>query len=300
MLQKILFFPFLVFITVCALGQPDTSDASFYQVYSRVLSPSCALPACHDGSFEPDFRTPQSAYYTTVYQPVKKNNKAGTFKYRIKPYDPSGSLVYERITNCCFVNENDRMPLTILANGDTLTRSSISLIGSWINAGAKDLKGNSAMLIKLPPSISKEFAISGNDTTVFYEDIYGRGTRHTRVEDKPTKSLIIPMAIRSLKISFKIDYDPGTDSLWHAPILLVSESPSDFGHALSFQAKRVKGNYIADMDTKSFARDKIYFMHVEVWDNAKDHVEMYPEDNTLYTQKLHWSFIIKSESRKIK
>src|ERR1035437_6295213 len=104
------------------IAQVDTSTYSLYMVHSKVLSVSCALPACHDGSFEPDFRTIESAFNTLVYHPVIKNNSPQSFKYRVVPHQPANSVLYERITNCCFVNSNDRMPFTV---GDTLSGSEI-------------------------------------------------------------------------------------------------------------------------------------------------------------------------------
>src|SRR5690606_15850599 len=41
---------------------PKVDSASFMGLHTFIFSKSCAQPACHDGSFEPDFRTVESAY----------------------------------------------------------------------------------------------------------------------------------------------------------------------------------------------------------------------------------------------
>ena len=108
-------------------------------LHKRVLHPSCAVSGCHDGHFEPDFRTLTSSYYTTVFHPVSKNNLHQSFKYRAIPGDTANSVLYERITNCCFVNQDDRMPQDDI--GTPMPDSSIALVSSWIMAGAPDLNG---------------------------------------------------------------------------------------------------------------------------------------------------------------
>ena len=89
----------------------DTLDKySIIAIHRDIVFPKCAKPGCHDGHFEPDFRSVESTYSTLIYAPIKKNNVAKTFVYRVVPSKSSESVFYERINNCCFVNTNDRMP----------------------------------------------------------------------------------------------------------------------------------------------------------------------------------------------
>lgn len=129
-------------------GNPviDTVDAaSFVGLHTYIFSTSCAVPGCHDGSFEPDFRTVESAYNTLVYHPVLKNDAGGTFKFRVIPSDAEKSWLHERITT------NDavlgRMPLY-----DTLSKTEIDHITNWIKNGAIDPFGNSPELPTSRPS----------------------------------------------------------------------------------------------------------------------------------------------------
>jgi hypothetical protein len=61
------------------------SSTSFVKLHRDFLGPSCNVMGCHDGSFEPDFRTVQSSYNTLVYHPILKNNLDETFTYRVVP-----------------------------------------------------------------------------------------------------------------------------------------------------------------------------------------------------------------------
>ena len=118
----------------------DTVSAtSFVRLHRDVLGPSCNVMGCHDGSFEPDFRTVQSSYNSLVYHPIIKNNFAGEFTYRVVPGDTALSVLHERLTNCCFVNQNDRMPQDNI--GNSLSQEDLEKVANWILAGAKDITG---------------------------------------------------------------------------------------------------------------------------------------------------------------
>ena len=66
----------------------DTLDPNnIVAIHKDILRPRCSVPGCHDGSFEPDFRTVQSSTSTMVYAPIIKNNADSTFIYRVIPND---------------------------------------------------------------------------------------------------------------------------------------------------------------------------------------------------------------------
>ncbi len=113
---------------------PDS--ASLVGLHAYIFSRSCAQPACHDGSFEPDFRTVQSTYSTLVYQPVVKNNAEQTFKYRVVPGDVENSWLHERVVTDDAVL--GRMPLY----DQPLTPSQRRALRKWISDGAPDIFGN--------------------------------------------------------------------------------------------------------------------------------------------------------------
>jgi len=107
---------------------------TFLGIHKYILSTRCAVPGCHDGSFEPDYRTVVSAYNTLVYAPVVKNNATNSFTYRVVPFDTTMSWLHERITTDDAVL--GRMPLY-----DTLPRRQVQMITDWIAGGEQARRG---------------------------------------------------------------------------------------------------------------------------------------------------------------
>jgi len=131
----------------------DTLDPNnIVAIHKDILRPRCSVPGCHDGSFEPDFRTVQSSTSTMVYAPIIKNNADSTFIYRVIPNDTAQSVLHERITNCCFVNPNDRMPQDNI--GVPLENEYVTRIENWIMNGAKNMFGEVAQYPNQAPQIS--------------------------------------------------------------------------------------------------------------------------------------------------
>ncbi|MBA4305075.1 MAG: hypothetical protein C0424_12670 [Sphingobacteriaceae bacterium] len=116
---------------------------NFAGLHQRIFKPTCSNSGCHDGTFEPDFRTIESSYATMVNQPIIKNNPAGAFQLRVVPGNANASVLHERV-----VRDIDGisgiMPLSVDPNSDWPARKTeyIAAIVAWINAGARDMFGN--------------------------------------------------------------------------------------------------------------------------------------------------------------
>ncbi|MGV3638843.1 MAG: hypothetical protein ACO1NQ_14475 [Flavobacteriales bacterium] len=66
-------------------GDPHpTVDAlpagNFAWIHQRILRPNCALSGCHDGSFEPEFRTIGGSYNSLVLHPVIANDPQQSYR----------------------------------------------------------------------------------------------------------------------------------------------------------------------------------------------------------------------------
>lgn len=124
-------------------GQVNIDPNSFAGLHKNIFGKTCANSGCHDGTFEPDFRTIESAYNTLVYHPVVKNNATGDFEYRVEPYNVAGSVLYERLTND-IDGLSDTMPLQVDPGSDWYPNKNayIQNIVTWIQNGAKDMFGN--------------------------------------------------------------------------------------------------------------------------------------------------------------
>lgn len=135
------------------IQEVDTSkvkleDATIEGLHQNVFSVRCANPTCHDGSFEPDFRTLQSTYSSLVYHPVTKNDDEGSFTYRVFPGKADESWIVRRVST------NDevlgRMPLY----AEPLAANEIEALRLWINNGARDVQGNLPDLPNEQPTVN--------------------------------------------------------------------------------------------------------------------------------------------------
>lgn len=116
----------------------DPEPNSFAGIYHNILKPTCANVGCHDGTFEPDYRTIGSAYNTLVYQVPIKNN--GNYSFRVEPFNPQRSVILARLNNFL----TPQMPIQIEPDSDWPEKKSeyINNIQTWISNGAPDIMGN--------------------------------------------------------------------------------------------------------------------------------------------------------------
>ncbi|MDZ4758125.1 MAG: hypothetical protein SGJ10_08305 [Bacteroidota bacterium] len=112
---------------------------SIVGLHTFIFATKCAIPSCHGGPFEPDFRTPLSSYNTLVYQKVIKNTAAGKYTYRVIPGDTAMSWLHERLVTDDSVL--GRMPRYMPA----LNANEMYHINKWIMDGAKDVNGIAAV-----------------------------------------------------------------------------------------------------------------------------------------------------------
>jgi len=118
----------------------------FSALHNNIFIPTCANSGCHDGTFEPDFRTIESSYNSLVYQPVIKNDINNSFFYRVEPGNSSKSVLYQRLI-VDIDGISGIMPLSAEYNPEHYWYDNeeeyINNIKDWINNGAKDIFGNS-------------------------------------------------------------------------------------------------------------------------------------------------------------
>jgi hypothetical protein len=155
----------------------DLPEGSFAWLHGKIFKPTCANSGCHDGTFEPEFRSIGSAYNSLVNHPVISNNQDTSFVYRVVPYNSAESWLHERLT-VDVPNTSGRMPLEF---GDSDWPDNddyyIQKITEWINTGAKDMYGNPAPAVNAntPPLVYGLVVYPHNNTT----------TPYTREEDSP-------------------------------------------------------------------------------------------------------------------
>ena len=269
----------------------DTIDPnSIVGLHRNIFSTRCALPACHDGSFEPDFRSIESAFNTLVYHPVIKNDADTSFTYRVLPGDTVFSVLFERITNNNFVNLGDRMPQDNI--GVPLSDADIQAIGAWIMNGARDWNGDIPVFPNLAPTVPYFIAIDSLkanpidfsrdsnriDSVIinpFYMDSGMQMVVIPFVEDDSTAA--IDWTVNKLKFS----YNPNDFS---SPLLELTATYIDFGGPNQL--------WYVTVNVGAFTPGSIVYMRYVVNDGDNPDTE-FPESESLDFYKTFWSFYIK-------
>ena len=262
----------------------DTISAtSFVKLHRDVLGPSCNVMGCHDGSFEPDFRTVQSSYNTLVYHPIIKNNLAGEFTYRVVPGDTGLSVLHERLTNCCFVNTNDRMPQDNI--GNALPEADLDAVAAWILEGAKDITG----------AIPNE---PNNLPNVQYFLVMNATYDSTYSENKIGGLFYNPFLMPNNEmVNFLLFVDD--DKTFPENLLInnlqISEFQDDFSAAIDVPSTLYVAQYevwVAPFNTAVLQSGKTYFMRYTINDGDNPTDITYPNNQTSFVYKNIWSFTV--------
>ncbi len=259
------------------------SSTSFVKLHRDVLGPSCNVMGCHDGSFEPDFRTVQSAYNTLVYHTIIKNNLAEDFTYRVVPGDTGLSVLHERLTNCCFVNTNDRMPQDNI--GNALPEADLDAVAAWILEGAKDITG----------AIPNE---PNNLPNVQYFLVMNATYDSTYSENKIGGLFYNPFLMPNNEmVNFLLFVDDDKTSPENLLInnLQISEFQDDFSAAIDVPSTLYVAQYevwVAPFNTAVLQSGKTYFMRYTINDGDNPTNITYPNNQTSFVYKNIWSFTV--------
>jgi hypothetical protein len=265
---------------------------SLVGIHTNILKPKCSVPGCHDGNFEPDFRTPQSSFATLVYHPIKKNNADSTFSCRVIPYKPSESVLYERITNCCFVNQDDRMPQDNI--GVPLPTADVDAIKKWITDGAKDMFGKVAIYPNLEPTISP---YCGAVDAATYKISYA--APNNRIDSVGYNTFYLPQNTNVIFV-FVVSDDSTAFNQLQVNQMRMSLDPDDFSNATSLTATyyhipppNANDFFGITVNTSTLPQNQVVYMRYFV--NDGDHVNNthFPTDNLIMPYKTLWSFMVK-------
>ena len=259
------------------------SSTSFVKLHRDVLGPSCNVMGCHDGSFEPDFRTVQSSYNTLVYHPILKNNLDETFTYRVVPGDTANSVLHERLTNCCFVNTNDRMPQDNI--GNSLPQEDLDKVANWILDDAKDITGAIPNEPNNLPNIKYYYV-----TNTTYDSTYS-DNREDGVFYKP---FLMP-ANEQVNFVFRVTDDNTNAGAMLVNELSISEYQDDFTNSIDVTAQIFESTYhvwILSFDTSILQVGETYFFRYTINDGENAENTIYPNNQTSVIYKSIWSFTV--------
>ena len=262
----------------------DIDPNSIAGLYQNIFGPTCANVGCHDGTFEPDFRTIESSYHTMVYRTPIKND--GSLTYRVDPGNPNQSSIVKRLAGTIA----PKMPIEIEPDSDWWDKSDeyIQNVRTWIENGALDLAGNVPQLNYINPNIIGAMAIVEGELLI-RENNYG--------------SIIVPDTISNIELF--LGFDPinnpnnfsinqlmfGKDQeLFSADTSIVMEvmdSPITqyglYGELINYTHK-IELNLDSLLLTSGH-----YFMRIRVQEESNPITEI-PTDNGLYYIKEYMSF----------
>ncbi|MBC8265573.1 MAG: hypothetical protein H8E84_01270 [Flavobacteriales bacterium] len=260
----------------------DTLSAtSFVRLHKEVLAPSCNVLGCHDGTFEPDFRTVESSYNTMVYHSIVKNNLAEDFTYRVVPFDTAKSVLHERLTNCCFVNTDDRMPQDNI--GNSLSQDDLNMVSNWIMDGAKDITGSTPTEPNNLPNVEFFFVMNATFDSTYSEN---------RTEFY--LPFLMP-ANQQVNFIFRVWDDKTNAEDMQINKMLLSEFQDDFSNSIDASSMYYDTNFdvwTIPFNTAVLQSGKTYYIRYEINDGENATNTIYPNNQTSFIFKSIWSFTV--------
>ncbi len=271
----------------------DTIDpASFVGIHNNILRPTCANSGCHDGTFEPDYRTLESSYSTLVLQPIIKNDPNNTYTYRVKPGDAEMSVLYQRLIKD-IDGQSGLMPISVDPDSDWNLKKDqyISNVKTWINNGAKDQFGNNPTVGNLTPTFQGVVGYADAQTTVLPRGGAGLGI------------IKVPVGATKLRVYFSLtDDDTPAANLTYNKIK-ISNDQLQFANkpeldlvignsitAPGYFGSNVQYTHSIELLMSNYPANETQFMRVYVKDSNPEFTEV-PNSGSADYIKTYFSFI---------
>lgn len=271
--------------------KPDMG--SITGLHARIFVPTCANSGCHDGTFEPDFRTIESTYNTLVYHPIIKNDPLGSYSYRVVPGNPGASQLMARLTYD-IDGQSGIMPLIVDPNAEWHTENEafIQHIRDWIVKGAPDIFGQTYSLLDNLPTVLGVLGKAGNQTL-------GRA-------DGGQGAMRIPLSIPEITLYFALSDDKTLPQNLEVNQIRFASGPDQFDGANplnlevldtplngpGFQGQAVSYTHRITIQPHLMASlGETRFFRVYVRDNSNPLTEI-PSNAGAYYIKSYFSFTI--------
>ena len=265
---------------------------SFVGLHQNIFKPTCANSGCHDGTFEPDFRTIESAYNTLVLHPIIKNNPSGSYQYRVKPGSLSESILWLRL-NEDIDGISGIMPLDAFYDPESEWTENkaehLANISTWIVGGALDMFGNEPTNNDQQPGIAGIYAeADGNPCIVFPRIKVPTGSQQVNVwfavHDLETSASNFEYS--KVKMSGVLDRFDTIATEYDLQTLGSPEIHPDFlGESAEFQHKFT-------FNASTFPADSTFYLRVYLKDPLQSDTTNIPQNgSTLYLKQLFsWVF----------
>jgi len=271
------------------------SPTSVAGLYHNIFKPTCANSGCHDGNFEPDFRSLESTYKSLVNKKVTKADSLGMYDYRVVPGNADMSMLIIRMIEDLNGNSGI-MPLSVDPNSDWHTKKEeyIQNVKDWINAGAKDIFDNSPQSVDMKP-ILKGFVVTPKGSVTPYGRT-GNAFSAYRVPPSATEIDVwfafdddntLPQNFTFNKVKYGIHL-PTLDDLDEASLQIVPDGPDMLG----LNAEDVKYTHKITLNKNDIgvSGDVIWFRaYVQ---DAVNPIHSYPSPNSIFRIKTYCSLLL--------
>jgi hypothetical protein len=210
----------------------------------NIFKPTCANSGCHDGNFEPDFRSIESTYNSLINRLATNYDPANPqINVRVKPGNAAESMILHRI-NTFIPGTQGQMPLTLDPGSDWTDKKDIYIqnIKNWINDGAKDQFGKS--------SLSNDFSPQLGGLIVFAD---GSSTPLPHSQYSPVE---IPSGTSSIKIMVAYIDDKTAINSFGITSLNYSTNPYDY-----LNTEKTMTTESAPFNAKGILGDPIDYWH---------------------------------------
>ncbi len=276
---------------------PDAPiDANTIQgLHKNIFKPTCANSGCHDGNFEPDFRSVESTYNSLINRNSTNTDPQNPqFSKRVVPGNAGVSMILHRI-NTFIPGTQGTMPLSLDPGSDWTSKKNeyVQNITNWINNGAKDAFGNSALSYDFPPQPGGLIVFADGSSTP--------------LPHNPYSPVDVPPGTNSIKIMVAYSDDKTPVSQFGTTTLNYSLNPNSYLNTentmiLESSAFLTKGVQNTDIDywhsitlsvsTLGAASNDVLWIRTQTTDNVNPAVYL-PSPETSFNTKKYFAIRIK-------
>lgn len=263
----------------------DLDTFSIQWIQKHVFGPTCANSGCHDGLFEPDFRTASGAYNTLINRPPIKQDALDPLPARVVPGNADRSMLIRRLTEDLNGNSGI-MPLAIEQDSDWPMKKDfyISVITKWINDGAKDMNGNSGDSLDIEPQfIGFSAFVNGNELPRASSKTpipVPEGVSNLEIWFAYSDDNLSPLDLMNYSYAYSINVADFESITWN-PLTKVSGGKTFTGYF----GDQVTAYFKAVVDVSGYSSDDVIWFRSQISDNSND-VEL-PNDDMLFNLRLN-------------
>lgn len=191
---------------------------SIQGLHKNIFKPTCANSGCHDGNFEPDFRSVESSYNSLINRLATNYDPQNTgITKRVLPGNAAASMLLHRI-NTFIPGTQGKMPLSLDPGSDWPDKKGEYLqnISNWINDGAKDQFGNTAASLDFSPQLGGLIVFADGSSTPLPRSGYS--------------PIVVPSGTSSIKIMVSYLDDKTAVNQFGTSTINFSLNPENFSN----------------------------------------------------------------------